>query len=131
VELFEKMAKRKKWLLAALIILGIIVGILWGGQRILYAIGEREIYLAAQENDYCHDEGCEEGKAALIVMLERETGLAAELIPWCMAANAIYTTPFIALDRVKERFAHWMYLSCGNDDITIEDVVLSIGESED
>jgi len=130
-ELFEEMIKNKNWLFAALIGLGIFGSGLWLGNRLLYALGERELYLAAQENDYCQDEACDEGIASLIAMLERETGIAAEHIPWCMAANVVHTVQFIALDHIKEKFANWMYQSCGNDDITIEDAVLSIGEPED
>jgi len=124
------MMKSKKWVLAAIIGLILVIGSVWIGQRLLYIIGEREIYLAAQDNDYCADEACHEGMTTLVAMLERETGIAAELVPWCMAANAIYTSQFVVLDRLKEKFADWMYRSCGHDDITVEDAVLSIGEPE-
>jgi len=121
----------KKWILSILLGLAIIAGGLWGGGRLLHAMGEREIYLAAQENAYCHDEACDDGMARLVFLLERETGIKAEFVPWCMAANSIYTTKFIVLDRLKEQFADWMYRSCQNEDLTIEDAVLSIGEPED
>jgi len=119
---------RKLFVVAVVII--VITGGLWGGRAMLYALGNREIYLAAQENGYCHDAACEEGQAVLITMLTRETGISADLVPWCMAANAVHTAEFRILDRLREKFADWMYGSCGNDDITLEDAVLSIGEPD-
>jgi len=125
------MVKNKKWVIYAAIGLGVMGAALWGGQYLLYAIGEREIYLAAQENGYCRDDVCQEGMDRVVAMLTGETGIAAELVPWCMAANAIYTTQLGGMDRLKDKFANWMYRSCGHDDMTIEDIVLSIGEPED
>jgi len=126
----DKMKKNKKWIFLIVLALGLILGGLWAGQRLLYFIGEREIYLAAKENNYCHDETCQEGMSELVAFLEQQTGITAELVPWCMAANAIYTTPFITLNQLKDKFADWMYQSCGHDDVTVEDIVLSIGEPE-
>jgi len=125
------MINSKKWVIYATIgLVGVGAG-LWGGRHLLYDLGEREIYLAARENDYCRDETCQEGMSQLVAMLERETGITAELVPWCMAANVIYTTQLGAMDRLKDKFADWMYQSCGRDDMSIEDIVLSIGEPED
>jgi len=125
------MIKNKKILLSIALALMMLVAGLWGGQHLLYAMGEREIYLAAKENHYCDDEDCQEGMDRLVAMLTRETGIAGELVSWCMAANAIYTTQFHFMDRLKDKFADWMYQSCGHDDITAEDIMLSIGEPED
>jgi len=126
----KNMMKNKKILSAIAVAVIVVGGGVWGGREMLYALGNREIYLAAQENGYCHDEACDEGKQVLISMLARETGISADLLPWCMAANAIYTTQVGTLDRLREKFTDWMYKSCGNDDITLEDAVLSLGEPE-
>jgi len=128
VELFDKMIRSKKILIYAALTLIVLIAGLWGGQYFLYALGEREIYLAAQENGYCEDEACHEGKVMLAAMLMRETGIDAGLISWCMAANLIHTSQFGAFDGLKEKFSGWMYQSCGNDEITIEDGVFSVGE---
>jgi len=130
MKLSDKMTKSKQWLFFSLLSLGLFIAALWGGQRLLYFIGEREIYLAAQENGYCQDETCQDGIRTLVAMLAHETGIDSDLVSWCMAANAISTTQFGTIEGLKEKFADWMYRSCGNDDITIEDAVLSIGEPE-
>jgi len=124
------MTKNKKWVIYIAIALIVMMAVFWGGQQLLYHIGKKELYLAAKENNYCQDETCQQGMDQLVAMLAQETGVAAPLVPWCMAANAIHTTPFGPVDRLKDKFADWMYQSCGHDDITVEDVVLSIGEPE-
>lgn len=125
------MAKRKYWFLSVPVLIIIIVLLVLGVKPVLTALGKHELYRFAVEKNYCRSESCEDGIAYVTALLQKEYRVQADTVPWCMAANRIYFTDLSFANAIKAKFAEWMYQSCENDNLSLEDANITIGEPHD
>jgi|GEM_PF-1679212 len=122
------MAKRKCWILSVIILAVIVAVPVFGLKPVLMAIGHRELYKFAMEKNYCGSKTCEDGIAYVTALLQKQFRLPADAVPWCMAANTVYFVDLSFANAVKNKFTEWMYQSCENNNLTLDDADITIGE---
>lgn len=103
----------------------IITGL--GLKPALMALGRHELYSMALEKNYCGSRACDDGMGYVTALLQKQSGLSADVIPWCVAANTVYFADLSFANAIKNRFAEWMYQSCENDNLTLNDANITIG----
>lgn len=124
----DNMANKKYRFLSVPVLIGIIMLLVLGAKPALTALGKHELYRFAVEKNYCRSESCEDGIAYVTALLQKEYRIPADIVPWCMAANRVYFTDLSFANAIKVKFAEWMYQSCENDNLSLEDANITIGE---
>lgn len=119
---------KNKWVITFVLLFVIFIGGALSFIPLINHIGQNELYAFAQDKNYCRSQNCAEGVAYVTEALHKQSGIPADDVPWCMAANRIYYADFQFLNALKTKFADWMYQSCERGELTLEDANIQIGE---